>query len=548
MLTKETNLKSETKTHSIQNPTVSLCMIVKNEEENLRRCLDSVRDSVDEIIVVDTGSTDRSVEIAESYGARVFYHPWEGSFSKARNYSLKYATCDWILILDADEELKREDSPRLREITKNTDFKIVSFIINNRYKDSTQEGHAQMVRLYRNFSGVHYKGIVHNAIQYSNKCFYSSITVIHHGYNLSEEKMDEKFIRTSTLLKKQIEADPHNPVPYMYIGVSYMDRRMYEEAIISSKSAISLAEENGLNKKDFLVSYYIVSAAYFEINEFKESKIYAMKSVKLDNHFLDGHCLLAFANYNLKEYDKFMEASEDYLAAWSKITNSYSSKTESQLHRSQTNNGTEPEPQSNVIYHTIGHKWKIHLLRGFCYLTNNQNESGNSEINKAINKSSDMENCLTLLGNYYIENDSIDKAEDAYKRLLDINEKAVNALFNLGHIKFQKNDLNGTLSLWKKAVGIAPDSFDIRLLICKVNIALGNFEDIIIDCDQLLQILNMPRDLTIESLSDMGNIFDLIGMNLKDRNEVQPAETAYSICEELKQLESIDTSCVSTGT
>jgi glycosyltransferase involved in cell wall biosynthesis len=535
MSIKEINLKSEAETHSVQNPTISLCMIVKNEEENLRRCLDSVRDSVDEIIVVDTGSTDRTVEIAESYGARIFSHPWEGSFSKARNYSLKYATCDWILILDADEELKREDAPKLRDITKNNEIKIVSFVINNKYKDSTQEGHAQMVRLYRNFNGVHYKGIVHNAIQYSDKCFYSSITVIHHGYNLSDEKMDEKFIRTSTLLKKQIEADPQNPVPHMYIGVSYMDRRMYEEAITSSKSAISLAEENGLNKKDFLVSYYIVSAAYFEMNEFKKSEIYAMKSVKLDNHFLDGHCLLAFANYNLKEYDRFMEASEDYLAAWNWITNTYSSKAES-------------GDATNVIYHTIGHKWKIHLLRGFSYLSNNQNEFGNSEINKAINESSDMENCLTLLGNYYFENDSIDKAEDAYKRLLDINKNAVNALFNLGHIKFQKRDLNGTLSFWKKAVKISPDSFDIRLLICKVNITLGNFEDIIMDCDQLLQILNMSRDLTIESLSDMGNIFDLIGKNLKERNEFQPAETAYRICKELKQLELIDSACVSTGT
>jgi tetratricopeptide (TPR) repeat protein len=159
-----------------------------------------------------------------------------------------------------------------------------------------------------------------------------------------------------------------------------------------------------------------------------------------------------------------------------------------------------------------------------------------------------MENCLTLLGNYYFENDSIDKAEDTYKRLLDINKNAVNALFNLGHIKFQKKDLNATLSFWKKAVEIAPDSFDIRLLICKVNITLGNFEDIIVGCDQLLQILNMSRDLTIESLSDMGNIFDLIGKNLKERNEVQPAETAYRICKELKQLESIDSACVSTGT
>ena len=96
-------MNSETGTSKNQGPkskinaSISLCMIVKNEEENLPRCLDSVRDVVDEIVIVDTGSTDRTVEIAESYGAKVFYHPWEGSFSKARNYSLKYATCDWIL-------------------------------------------------------------------------------------------------------------------------------------------------------------------------------------------------------------------------------------------------------------------------------------------------------------------------------------------------------------------------------------------------------------------------------------------------------------------
>jgi glycosyltransferase involved in cell wall biosynthesis len=548
MPTKEinTNTKPSKKQERKGNDhTISLCMIVKNEEDNLARCLDSIKDFVDEIIIVDTGSTDRTIKIAESYGARVFNHPWEGSFSKARNYSLKYATCDWILILDADEELNKEDVPKLKEIAKSNYCQVVSFIIKNKYKNSTQEGYAQMVRLFKNFSEVHYKGIVHNTIQYSGKCLYSSITAIHHGYNLSEEKMEEKFLRTSTLLKKQIETDPYNPVPYMYIGVAYLDRCMYEEAITNSKRAISLAEESGFNNKDFLVSYYIVSAAYFEKKEFKETEIYAMKAVKIDKQFIDGYCLLSFAYYNLKEYDKFMQASENYLTIWSRITNSSSSKREFPLHPPLGNEGLETEPQTSIVYHTIGHKWKIYLLRGFCYLSSSQNESGNLEINKAINDSTDLEDCFTLLGNFYIGNNNIDKAEEAYRRLLSINEKSVTALFNLGHIKFQKNDLNETLPFWKKAVDIDPALFDIRLLICKVNIALGNFEDVVVGCDQLLQELNMSREIIIESLSDLGNVFNSISQKLKERNEVQSAKTAYRLCEDLKQIESIDASCVS---
>ena len=436
---------------TITNPSISLCMIVKNEEHNLPRCLDSVVDVVDEIIIVDTGSTDRTVEIAKSYGAKVFNHPWEGSFSKARNYSLKYATSDWILILDADEELNKADAPRLKEIAKsNDDCLVVSFIIKNKYTDSTQEGYAQMVRLYKNFSGIHYEGIVHNAIIYNGKCLYSSVTVIHHGYNLSEDKMEEKFLRTSTLLKKQIETDPHNPVPFMYLGVAYMDRRMYEDAIINSKRAICLAEENGFNKKDFLVSYYVISAAYFEKKEFKESEIYAMKAVKLDRQFLDAYCLLSFAYYNLKEYDKFMTASENYLTVWSGTTNSYSSKRKSSILPHEKNEVLEVEPQFNVTYHTIGHKWKINLLRGFYYLSNNQEDKGNSELEIATKESTDLENCLTLLGNFYIESNYIDKAEFIYKWMLKINHNSFNALFKLGHINFQKNNLKETIIYWKK--------------------------------------------------------------------------------------------------
>ena len=81
---------------------ISLCMIVKNEARRLRQCLESAKPFVDQMIVVDTGSDDNSIQIARDAGAEVYQHPWEGHFSKARNQSLSYARGDWILILDGD--------------------------------------------------------------------------------------------------------------------------------------------------------------------------------------------------------------------------------------------------------------------------------------------------------------------------------------------------------------------------------------------------------------------------------------------------------------
>src|SRR5690625_6208118 len=101
--------------------TISLCMIVKNEEEVLRRCLDTVKDVMDEINIVDTGSTDKTIEIAKKYTDRVFTFEWTGKFKDARNESFKYATQDYILYLDADDVLLKEDRKKLQGYKKKQD-------------------------------------------------------------------------------------------------------------------------------------------------------------------------------------------------------------------------------------------------------------------------------------------------------------------------------------------------------------------------------------------------------------------------------------------
>ena len=96
--------------------TLSICMIVKNEEELLARCLNSVKDLVDEIVIVDSGSTDKTLQIAKSFGAKIFYFEWCNDFSKARNFAFSKATSDYILWLDADDVMPK---PTLQYLVKN---------------------------------------------------------------------------------------------------------------------------------------------------------------------------------------------------------------------------------------------------------------------------------------------------------------------------------------------------------------------------------------------------------------------------------------------
>ncbi len=147
-------------------PKISLCMIVKDEEEQLARCLDSVKDCVDEMVIVDTGSTDSTVAIAESYGARILYHAWDGSFSSARNVSLDAATGDWLLVLDADEAMV--DGSRLHEILADTQPEVQGYVLPMVNfvgdRDHEEAVTSPAARLFRNRPEYRYSRALHEQI------------------------------------------------------------------------------------------------------------------------------------------------------------------------------------------------------------------------------------------------------------------------------------------------------------------------------------------------------------------------------------------------
>ena len=162
--------------------TISLCMIVKNEEDSLARCLDSVAGLVDEIIIVDTGSDDRTVEIAKKYTSGVYSFPWIDDFAAARNYSFSRAKMDFCMWLDADDVMEEEHRKEFRAMKNNlqAETDIVMMKYNVAFDDKGKPTFSYFrERLLRN-DGTHiWKGAVHEAIVPAGNILYSEIAVSH---------------------------------------------------------------------------------------------------------------------------------------------------------------------------------------------------------------------------------------------------------------------------------------------------------------------------------------------------------------------------------
>ena len=194
-------------------PSLSLCMIVKNEEDYLKACLESVEGVVDEIIVVDTGSTDETVAIAEQFDAEVHHIPWNDDFAEARNESIKHASGDWIFQLDADERLDPESKKELRDWLEDNSKMYASVLIDSP-KEENKKGHISRAhRLFRNLPGIEYSGRIHEQISPSASKLkgeegFSNIKVLHLGYDKDEGEMQEKSERNFELLKRQIAQPP----------------------------------------------------------------------------------------------------------------------------------------------------------------------------------------------------------------------------------------------------------------------------------------------------------------------------------------------------
>ncbi|MFD1778251.1 glycosyltransferase [Fredinandcohnia salidurans] len=208
--------------------TISLCMIVKNEEATLWNCLNSVKDIADEIIIVDTGSTDRSKEIAQEFTDKIYDFEWIGDFAPARNYSFSHAKKDYILWLDADDVLFEEDQKKLLELKKNLDPSVdsVSMIYNygfDKYGNVTLSFRRnRLVKRSRNFQ---WYGDCHVYLQVDGKILDTDICVSH-------KRVHHSTGRNLAIYENRINrGDTFSPRDYYYYANELDENGLTEKAI-----------------------------------------------------------------------------------------------------------------------------------------------------------------------------------------------------------------------------------------------------------------------------------------------------------------------------
>lgn len=229
-------------------PTLGLAMIVRDEEENLRRCLPGARPLVQEIVVVDTGSRDGSREVAAEWGARVVEYPWQGDFAQARNVALDHLTTDWVLVLDADERLAGDYLRVIPRAIRNPFvagylLEIVNFLGDNLISGAAT--HAS-VRLFRRLPGYRYEGPIHEQISHAIVASRGRIrplpgvSVLHYGYLGQLVEAQDKEERNLGILRRRVAEDPRDSFAHFNLGVEHMRRRELGQAIKAFQRAFRL--------------------------------------------------------------------------------------------------------------------------------------------------------------------------------------------------------------------------------------------------------------------------------------------------------------------
>lgn len=300
-------------------PLLTLSMIVKNEEKMLRGCLESAEKLVDEIVIVDTGSEDRTVEIAREFGAKVYHFDWINDFAAARNEALKHSNGKWILYLDADERISQFEIDKFRKSLSELSEDSGGLICTIESPHANLTGGESDVhrgsypRIFKNLGvdKVRFQGRVHEQISPSLKennlkLLQSDIIIYHLGYDQSREIMEGKIERNYKMLLQHVREEPTNGYAWYQLGQTLGHMNLKKEAEETIKFALKCG-----NLSPMIEASASASLSQFTGNDkrFEEALKWANHSLNLVPNSLYAMNLRA---YSLLHLGKFDEAEKEF--------------------------------------------------------------------------------------------------------------------------------------------------------------------------------------------------------------------------------------------
>ena len=303
------------KNRTTGGPTLSICFIVKNEEKRLPLAIESVSNVAAEIVVVDTGSTDRTVEIASQLSARVIEKSWVNDFSVARNHALDAATGDWILCMDADETLASGQNKKLRAALLS---KADAWFVQLRSPvgaDGRCFMHA-FPRLFRNRPEYRFQGRVHEQIFPSLQAagatvHYSDLMIEHSGYAVEQETARGKLERNLELLYLDLEENPEDALIHFHMGETHTLLKNLEGAVKSYRNAIRTGR---LTTDHSAVAHQNLANALLKLGEMEEAIREAGKAMEADPlAAVTSIMIKGTAYFQMGDYERAIREAGRYL-------------------------------------------------------------------------------------------------------------------------------------------------------------------------------------------------------------------------------------------
>jgi GT2 family glycosyltransferase len=434
---------------------LSLCMIVKNEEKNLEKCLNNIVEYIKDIVIVDTGSTDATKKIAKKYTNKVYDFKWCGDFSKARNFSISKASNDWVLILDADEVVYKFEKEKIEEFIKGNNKTVGRIKRINPFEDGEEiKKYIERVNRLFNKNYFHYEGIIHEQVvsKDGNKYDMSPIEIEanHIGYLNEVISGTNKLERNINLLIDAINDNPIDPYLHYQIGKSYYRKKDYNKAYDSFSKSVKLCTDFKFEYTEDLMESYgytlLKCEKYTEAMKLNEYKNYYVNSP--DYNFIMG---LIYMNNG-----KFQESVD----CFEKCIGEKEGKIEGI-------NSYQPNYNIGVIYETLGFKEEALRFYKLCgeYLL------AKKRIEKMIDKKKEgIENSQINLKNInevknniqrYIEDANLAEAKMLLKEALEVSNNDLELYSMKSVIEIMENRLEDAEKTLKYSLEIDNKNFDI---------------------------------------------------------------------------------------
>jgi len=266
---------------------ISIAMIVKNEAAMLRACLDSVKEVADEIIIVDTGSVDKTIEIAKSYTDKVYRYSWQGDFSAARNFAINQCSCEWILSVDADERLAVGYESLRELITSTTKEAFILPLKGYSGPGGSDYNVIGVLRLFRNLPHYRYIGKIHEQIGIADQevVGYSEYPIISHSY-IEPRRRQDKRRRNMQMLAEQLKHESENEafIKY-YLGCEWLGMGRYQQACACFRCAYEQLDKSHIFFRSSAVRSLVACLRY--MGNFEEALAICIRETAVYPEYTD---------------------------------------------------------------------------------------------------------------------------------------------------------------------------------------------------------------------------------------------------------------------